>query len=185
MDFSQITLHTPRLILRELNPGDASAVHAYDSDPRAVAHQSWGPNTLTQTEEFLSCAMRWRNEQPRIMFELAIIEVESGELIGNAGLNVQSLKYMAAGLGYTLRPDKWSQGYGFEAAQALSKFGFETLGLHRIWATVSPFNLASIKILEKLGMQREGCMRDYIWVRGQWWDMLLYAILDRDTLETP
>ena len=81
-------------------------------------------------------------------------------------------------IGYSLNRKFWGQGYATEAAEALVKFGFGQLNLHRIFATCDPFNVASARVLEKAGMQREGHFRQHKWVKGKWRDSLLYAILD-------
>ena len=73
--------------------------------------------------------------------------------------------------------DRAGSGYATEAAAAVLRFGFDTLGLHRIWATCRPENLGSSRVLEKIGMQREGHLRDHVMVRGAWQDSLLYAAI--------
>ncbi len=66
-------------------------------------------------------------------------------------------------------------------AAGLLRFGFETLGLHRIHAIVEPENVASTRVLEKVGMRREGHLRDHRYAKGRWRDSLLYAILEGET----
>jgi len=70
--------------------------------------------------------------------------------------------------------------YATEAARALLTFGFGQLRLHRIFATCDPANTASARVLEKIGMQREGLLREHEWVKGRWRDSFLYAILDHE-----
>jgi RimJ/RimL family protein N-acetyltransferase len=57
-------------------------------------------------------------------------------------------------------------------------FGFERLGLHRIWAQCVADNTASAHVLEKLGLRREGHFREHVYFKGRWWDSLVYAIVD-------
>jgi ribosomal-protein-alanine N-acetyltransferase len=80
-----------------------------------------------------------------------------------------------------LRRDYWGNGFGTEAAQAIVDFGFDVLGLHRIWATASPENLGSIRVLEKIGMIQEGILRQNLLVRGNWRDSVLFSILEGDS----
>lgn len=80
-------------------------------------------------------------------------------------------------MGFVISPDRWGSGYATEAAQAVLRFGFEGPGLDRIWATCRPENLASVRVLERIGMQREGHLRDHICIRGRWQDSLLYAAM--------
>jgi ribosomal-protein-alanine N-acetyltransferase len=72
----------------------------------------------------------------------------------------------------------WGQGYATETGKALLTFGFDGLGLHRIFATCDPANVPSAHVLEKIGMQREGRIREHKWAKRRWRDSLLYAILD-------
>jgi RimJ/RimL family protein N-acetyltransferase len=67
-----------------------------------------------------------------------------------------------------------------EAARAVLRFGFTELKLHRIFATCRPANIGSARVLEKLGMQREGHFRQHRWMKGAWHDSYLYAILDHE-----
>jgi RimJ/RimL family protein N-acetyltransferase len=83
-------------------------------------------------------------------------------------------------IGYALREDVWGQGYGTEVARALIDLGFTQLGLHRVWATVHPENVASIRVLEKAGMTYEGRLRDDRRMPDGWRDSLLSAMLRND-----
>jgi hypothetical protein len=74
----------------------------------------------------------------------------------------------------------WGKGYATETANALVDFGFDKLNLHRVFATCDPANTASAHVLEKIGMKREGRMREHMWARGKWRDSLLYAILEHE-----
>ena len=81
-------------------------------------------------------------------------------------------------LGYDLAPRYWGRGYATEAARAIVRFGFEELGLHRIWSWCIADNVASARVMEKVGMRLEGRQRDKERFKGRWWDRLLYAILE-------
>lgn len=83
-------------------------------------------------------------------------------------------------LGFCLNRHFWGKGYGTETANALLRFGFQQLDLHRIYATCDPSNNASAHVLEKIGMQREGHLREHKWAKGRWRDSLLYAILESE-----
>ena len=63
---------------------------------------------------------------------------------------------------------------------AIVEFGFSKLGLHRIFGTCDPANTASVRLLEKVGMQREGHLREHKWGKGKWRDSFLYAILEQE-----
>jgi ribosomal-protein-alanine N-acetyltransferase len=80
---------------------------------------------------------------------------------------------------------RWGHGYAPEAARALLDFGFAALGVHRVWADCDPANAAPIRVLEKLGMRREGHLVENAWIKGAWADSLLYAILDHEWRHVP
>ena len=64
-----------------------------------------------------------------------------------------------------------------EAVRAVLAFGFGQLGLHRLFATVHPDNLASLRLLERVGMRREGVLRQEAFIKGEWWDVVYWALL--------
>ncbi|MEZ4570786.1 MAG: GNAT family protein [Thermomicrobiales bacterium] len=70
------------------------------------------------------------------------------------------------------------QGFATEAAAAIVRFGFEDLGLHCIWAECNAENTGSVRVLTKLGMQREARFRDHKWFGDRWWDTEIYAMLE-------
>lgn len=84
-------------------------------------------------------------------------------------------------IGWAFHPVYHGQGYASEAAQALLDYGFRTMDLHRVIATCQPENPASARVMEKIGMRREGFFRQCIY-RGadEWWDEWFYAILHHE-----
>jgi RimJ/RimL family protein N-acetyltransferase len=174
----QFRLKTPRLLLRDFVEADWKAVHDYASDAEVVRDMIWGPNTEAQTREFIGITLEQQRRRPREQYGLAI-EFEA-TLVGACRLEVQDGGKKEADLGYVLNRAYWKRGIATEAARGLLKFGFGELKLHRIWATCDPENAASIRVLEKIGMQREGRMREHQLIKGRWRDSLLFAILDRD-----
>lgn len=173
-----VIIRTERLILRDFDEKDWQAVHRYASDPEVVRYMDWGPNTKMETKVFISRAIAYQKEKPRRNYALAIILKAEDRLVGGCGLHVVNLDNREGWLGYCLNRYFWRQGYATETAKALLRFGFQQLGLHRIYATTDPANMASVHVLEKIGMQREGYLREHKLVKGRWRDSLLYAILE-------
>ncbi len=173
-----LPITTARLVLRDFVEADWADVQEYASDPEVCRHMVWGPNTPEQTKAFIASTLPGQVERPRRKHELAI--VMNGKVIGGARLDIHNVERGEADLGYTVARPLWSRGIATEAARALLKAGFGELKLHRIFATCSPENAASSRVLEKIGMQREGLMREHILIKGRWRDSLLYAVLDRD-----
>ena len=171
-------IRTKRLILRDLEEADWEAVHSYASDPEVVRYMAWGPNTEEETKNFIQRAIAYQTEQPRKNYTLAIVIRSEDILIGCCGIHVSNPDNRGGWIGYSFNRNFWGQGYATETAKALLKFGFSQLNLHRIFATCDPANIASVRVLEKIGMQREGHLREHKWAKGKWRDSLLYAILD-------
>jgi RimJ/RimL family protein N-acetyltransferase len=97
-------------------------------------------------------------------------------LIGGLGLRIDS-EHPRAELGYWLGTGFWGRGYATEGARAVVEYGFATLGLHRIYASAFRENTASAKVLQKLGMTHEGCLRQHALKWGRFVDLEMYAIL--------
>ena len=175
-----MTVETERLLLREFNPDDWSVVHEYAVDPEVYRHMPWGPNSEGQTREFVERAIAASVEDPRMKFEHAITLKEDRRLVGGGGIRAADAGFRTVDMGYCLHQDCWGKGFGTEAASALVAFGFEHLGVHRIWATCDLENIRSARVLEKAGMSREGTMRDDTWLRGRWRSSHLYSILESE-----
>ncbi len=173
------SLETSRLVLREFRERDWQDVHEYASDPEVVRYMDWGPNNESITRNFVRSAISQRDEEPRKDFEFAVILTDHDHrLVGGCGIHVSHPERREGWIGYCFNKRFWGRGLGTEAAGALLRFGFGELGLHRVVATCDPRNVASIRVLEKIGMQQEGHFREHKLVRGEWCDSLWYAILE-------
>lgn len=174
------TLETERLTLREFEESDLQAIQEYASDPEVVRYMEWGPNSEEDTRAFLERTLEQRRKRPRVEYGLAVILKSETKLIGSGGITIASSVHKEAELGYSFNRRFWGQGYATEAARAFVAFGFEELGLHRICATCAPANVASARVMEKIGMRREGHLREHRWIKGKWRDSYLYAILEQE-----
>ena len=173
-------LLTPRLILREFREDDLPSIQAYAQDPEVVRYMEWGPNTPDETRQFFELRLQDQRTWPRLAFSLAVEARAEGRMIGAVRLDVSDPANHSADMGYTFHREAWGQGFASEAARALAEVGFERLGLHRLWATCDVRNTGSAAVLEKLGMKREGTLRQHLWVRDGWRDSHLYAVLADD-----
>ena len=178
-----LPIETPRLLLREFVSRDLDAVHAYSSLDEVTRFLVWGPNTLLQSKQTVRGFLNDQKEKPRTSFDLAILLKGTGRrgsqsrLIGGVGLKLTDWENRTADIGYVLHPDHWGQGYAVEAARALGYAGFRDFGLQRIVATCDQRNKASARVMEKLGMRREGAFRQSKFIQGEWRDEFLYAFL--------
>lgn len=171
-----------RVTLRELQETDWVDVHSYASLPIVCKYQPWGPNSEEDSREFVQQVIFDSKEIPRSRFVFAAI-VEN-KLIGSGEINIQDFIDRKGEIGYVVHPDFWRVGYATEIAKLLIAFGFTQLNLHRISATCDPRNVGSVKVLEKVGMLREGTVRDDFIIHDGWRDSHLYGILEHEWLET-
>jgi ribosomal-protein-alanine N-acetyltransferase len=175
-----LPLQTERLTLRDFKEDDWIEVQRYAADPEVVRYMEWGPNSEAQTREFIERIRAQQQDEPRHDFELAVTLRADGRLIGGCGFHVSNPHDREGWIGYVFSRDNWGQGYATEAARALLAVGFGQCDLHRIFATCDPRNIASARVLEKIGMRHEGHLREHTWQKGSWRDSLLYAILEEE-----
>ena len=167
------TVETPRLVLRPLEPGDWRAVHAYASDPAVMTYIPGGAMTEDRARAFVA---ETEGDEAAVA---AVLKAE-GRLIGHLPFHPWYAPRIWA-IGWVFDPRYHGRGYATEAAAALLRHGFETLGLHRVVATCQPENVASWRVMEKLGMRREAHFRKCFQVdEATWRDEYDYAILDED-----
>ena len=172
-------LVTDRLTLRRLVSQDAAAVFRYRSLAEVRRFQGWEPSTLQEVEVAL-LANPGDADAPGTWLQLALERRLDGELLGDCGLHFPAADRAQAEIGVTVAPEHQGRGYATEALGAVLGFLFEALGKHRVRASVDPENLPSIRLLERLGMRREGHLLESLWFKGRWADDVLFALLDRE-----
>ena len=146
-------LETPRLLLRPFATGDTALVHKIYSDPVVMRYVATGPmSDIGVTERLLD---DYTAHQQRHGYSFwAVIERASGTLIGDAGLYRTPVGEVE--LGYTLGAAWWGRGYATEAASRWLATAFGDLGIAEVVALAEPANAASLRVLDKLGMRRDG-----------------------------
>ena len=178
--FSDIpTLKTERLTLRALRRTDSQDMHEYAADPSVTEFLLWSPHTsLPYTWEYL----KYVENRYAVgdFYDWAVIESESGKMIGTCGFASIDTVNNSAQIGYVLNPAYHRQGIAVEAAKEVMHFGFDTLGLHRIEARFMEGNDASRKVMEKLGMTFEGFARDSMFVKGKYRTIGTCSITEND-----
>lgn len=114
---------------------------------------------------------------------LAGVLRETGELIGDFFFLYSSQVHRSVEIGYVLRPDVHGQGFALEASEVLLGLGFDGVGAHRVYARCDARNTASAAVMAKLGMRKEAHFIENEWVKGEWTDELVYAILEPEWRE--
>ncbi len=170
-------LKTNRLIIRDYIALDLDIIHKLVKDRDIYKFQHWGPNTYEDSKNYIEMCLSGQKENPRKSFELCITDKETHEVLGAIGIRIQSIQNKKADLGYWLKRDLWGKGLITEATKEIIRFGFDDLGMQRIYATADPRNLASLKVLQKSGMVKEGILKSDMIVRGETRDSVLMAIL--------
>lgn len=172
---------TSRLTLRELSAEDLNNINQLHSFPEVDKYNTLGiPENIEVTSSLLQEWLSQQNTEQRSSYVLAIELKETEEFIGLIALTLGKPNFKIAELWYKVNPDFWRKGYTTEAVKQILRFSFSDLKLHRVEAGCAVENLASIRVLEKAGMIREGCKRKVLPIRGEWVDNYFYAILDID-----
>jgi [ribosomal protein S5]-alanine N-acetyltransferase len=176
-------LHINQLLLRDIALNDVSNIHALHSLPEVDKYNTMGLSIhINETEEFVNIFIKAHAELPRVKYDWVIEDIE-GNFIGLIGLNLGKLNYHSGEVWYKLHPQYWRKGYATESLKCVLNFGFCSLKLHRIHAGCATENIASIKVLEKVGFIKEGHHRKILPIRGAWVDNYEYAILEEDYLK--
>lgn len=154
MTVSAPAVQTPRLRLRGFVPEDLDLLDRLNRDPEVMRYMG-GPMTRAQTEAMLRERILDYGARHPGLGIWATLERASGACIGMHVLNhIQGEAHVQ--VGYRLFPRVWGRGYATEMARALLRYGFVELGLERICAIADPANLASLRVLEKCGLRRDG-----------------------------
>lgn len=176
-----LPLRTDRLVLRAFTADDLDVLYAYRSRPDVTRYLYHGPYDRAAAVAAIE-RMRVRTalrEQGDVL-NLALVLPETGELIGDVLLIWTSAEHRQGEIGYVLHPDHAGHGYVTEAAREMLRLGFDGLGLHRIVGRLDARNTASARVLERLGMRREAHLRENEFVKGEWADEMVYALLARE-----
>lgn len=172
-------LQTKRLQLQELVLEDLNDIHLLHSLQETDEFNTLGiPENIIVTEIILKEWIEKQNTVPRISYIFCIRLTNL--FVGLIALNIGKPNFKIAEVWFKIHPSYWRQGYTTEALESLFKFGFTNLELHRIEAGCAVENIASIKVMEKVGMIREGRKRKILPIRGTWVDNYIYSILETD-----
>ena len=170
------TLESERLRIRHPLPTDAEALFDLFSDADALRYWSHGPLAdLDAAQAYLAdIETGWREGRS---YRWAITHEEADRLIGTVTLLAWSQDNRRAEIGFILHPAYHGRGLAAEAVRTVLAFGFGPMGLHRVEADVDPENEGSLRLLERIGFQREGLLRQRWFTFGTWKDTVLLGLL--------
>jgi len=180
MDF--VNLETARLILRHFTDADLVPFMAYRNDPDVARYQGWEGISEAEAHAFIAEQKLVQPGVPGQWFQIAIALKETGVLAGDCALKIDEHDERQAEIGYTLARAYQGKGIASEGVSRILDYTFRTLELHRVIAITDCENAASIALLERLGMRREGHFIRNVWFKGKWADEYLYAVLQDEWL---
>ncbi|QOR67894.1 GNAT family N-acetyltransferase [Cytobacillus suaedae] len=170
------TLETDRLQLREINLEDAQNIYDLFSNEEVTRY--YGQETLTnieQAHQFVTFFDKNYKEKRGIRWGIQIKGTST--LIGTIGFNAWSPKHKRAEIGYELHPNHWRKGFATEAVSKVISYGMTELELTRIGAVVFIDNKPSNDLLLKLGFEKEGILRNYMYQNGIPHDTNVYSLI--------
>jgi RimJ/RimL family protein N-acetyltransferase len=175
-------IETERLILRKFKEEDPEKFFEYRTNPQVALYQGerWINFTLEEAMDFVKEQIGFEPGIPGTWFQIAIELKDTGNLIGDLAIHTLSEDLNQVEIGFTLSPTYQNKGFGIEAVKCLIGYIFKVLDKHRIIAITDVRNQASIKLLEKTGMRREGHFIKNAWNKGEYTDEYLFAILNEE-----
>jgi ribosomal-protein-alanine N-acetyltransferase len=173
------TLQTERLVLRKFNHEDVSDVYDYAKDPKVAEYVLWYPHSshyesLEFINNIISSYLKGEPSSWCIQYK------KTGKVIGSIGFVSVDLNHSRGEIGFALSREFWKKGLMSEAVSIVIKFGFEYLKLNRIQAHTHINNKGSGRVLLKCGMQFEGTLRQFVKVKGEFWDVNYYSIIKKE-----
>ena len=174
-------LETPRLTLRRLTPHDAEDMYSYSCDPQVARHVLWDAHRSVSDSRgtIRSYMRRYRLGEPS---SWGIVSKKDGRMIGTIGFMWFDADNLSAEVGYSLSRAYWNRGIMTEALLRVLRYAFEELHMNRVEAQYESDNPASGRVMEKCGMVREGCLRQRVYNKGSYRDMVVCSMLREEWL---
>jgi ribosomal-protein-alanine N-acetyltransferase len=173
------TLETARLRLRPFADADAAALFGLHSNAQVLRYWDAPPwSEPERAHRFIAACGQMAEEGTGA--RLAVDRGSDGAFVGWCGLTRWNPDHRSASLGYCFAEAAWGHGYATEAAAALLEWAYGALDLNRVQAETDTRNLASARVLEKLGFVREGTLREDCVVNGDVSDSWVYGLLRRE-----
>ena len=168
------TLHTPRLLLREMTPDDAEALFEMRTDERVIRYLARPvQKDIRESVELIEKIQNSYAQNEAVSW--AICLRGQSKMIGDIAFWKMDKANHRTEIGYMLHPDYWRQGIMDEAMTAALEYCFKVLDFHSIEANTDPENEASGRILEKHGFVQEACFRENLYFEGRFLDSRIYS----------
>lgn len=169
-------LTTDRLTLRRMMVADTADMYEYASRMDVTKYLTWYPHPdRDYTREYLQYL--GNRYAAGMFYDWAVIYEPDCKMVGTCGFTAFHCASDCAEVGYVLNPQYWGKGIATEALTRVLQFAFETLGLHRVEAKFIEENIRSRRVMEKVGMQFEGVMREAMLIKGNYVNVGVCSIL--------
>ncbi len=179
MSLATPLLHTTRLRLRPFTDADADLLFALHSSTSVMRYWDAPPwREPARAERFLAMCRTLEDEGTGA--RVAVERVSDGAFVGWCSLTRWNPDFRSAALGYCFDEAMWGHGYATEAAHALLRWAFDTLDLNRVQSETDTRNVASARVLEKIGFVREGTLREECIVDGEVSDTWVFGLIKRE-----
>jgi ribosomal-protein-alanine N-acetyltransferase len=173
------SIETPRLILRGLDDSDVEFIYKQFSD-EFVCKYLYDAEPFSNLSEAKQLIDQFSNEKNKTITRWILIEKSTNHKIGTCGYHFWDNENNSIEVGYDIMKEYCNKGIMKEALIAIINIAFYKKGLNRIQAFVSIENIASYRLLEKLGFKREGIIRDKHYFRGKYYDHFCYSLLKKE-----
>jgi ribosomal-protein-alanine N-acetyltransferase len=162
------------ICFKPLNTNDAEAIHSYASDENVKRFIGWPlMKTLEETRSYIEEMLKRESAETHLYASIVLKLTQ--EIIGTAMIFSFDREANHAEIGYVFHRKHWGKGYGSEAVALMNTFAFGSLSLRKLHARVVDANIGSARVLEKSGFKLEGRLKDYYYIDGSFYDLMLFG----------
>jgi len=170
-------VETPRLMIRDVRASDVDSFYGYMKQEQYWRNLPIDTPTVESITNMVDRCLADQRKDPRTGFFLAAVSKATGDVVGEAILHVRNVGWRQGEIGWGVGTDHSGHGLATEIGTAMLRLAFARLSLHRVYAQCRIENLASRRIMAKLGMCQEGILRENVLARGSWWSSVQCSIL--------
>ena len=157
---------------RDLKHTDIIHLNELYTLPEVTQYQTWGPQSYEETQQFINVVL---DKESNWIYNV-LVDPDTDKVIGTIQLAIDEVN-QSAEINFIVHPNHWGNGVATDIAKTIIKYAFKVLKLNRIGAAIDSNNIASGIVLEKLGMKREGILRQDKLVQDTYRDTLIYGFL--------
>lgn len=172
-----------RVVLRPFRPQDAQAIDKWIGNEEITRYLGFlmFPQSSAETAEFVESQLHHNRSRSNCVLAIAMADDPNLDYVGAIGLHKIDWRSRNAELGIVIgREDLLSQGIGSEAIRSILDYGFNFLGLHKVYLTVFEYNARAIRCYTKCGFIEEGRLREQRFYSGRFYDVLIMGMTEHE-----